>query len=74
VFPSVEQRRALAEIDAAIDQTATNRRQQLSTVDRLAKAGKATAGIAVWLRRTDDHLDDLRRRRHSLLVDLAADD
>ena len=58
---------ALRELDIAIERAERSRADQLAYAELLARAGKRTAGVLLWLRRTDAHLDVLRRDRLRLL-------
>ena len=60
-------RAALAELDAAIERAEECRADQLVHLELLAWAGRRTTGVLAWLRRTDAHLDALRRDRLWLL-------
>jgi hypothetical protein len=61
-------RAALAELDAAIKCAERCRADQLAHLELLAWAGRRTTSVLAWLRRTDMHLDALRRDRLWLLV------
>jgi hypothetical protein len=65
-------RAALAELDAAIARAKGSREDQLDHLELLAWAGRPTTGVLAWLRRTDAHLDALRRDRLWLLGGEAA--
>ena len=58
---------ALRELDDAIGRAERSQADQLAYAELLARAGKRTAGVLLWLRRTDAHLDALRRDRLWLL-------
>ena len=58
---------ALRELDAAIERAERSQADQLANAELLARAGGRTAGVLIWLRRTDAHLDALRRDRSWLL-------
>ena len=60
-------RAALAKPDAAIEHAEGCRADQLAHLELLARAGKRTTGVLAWLRRTEAHLDALRRDRLWLL-------
>ena len=60
-------RAALGEIDAAIERAEGCRADQLAHLKLLAWAGRRTTNVLDWLRRTDTHLDALRRHRLRLL-------
>ena len=60
-------RATLAKLDAAIERTEGCRAEQLAYLELLAWAGRRTTGVLAWLRRTDVHLDALRRDRLWLL-------
>jgi hypothetical protein len=67
-------RTALAKLDAAIERAEGCRADQLAHLELLAWAGQRTTGVLAWLRRTDAHLDALRRDRLWLLDGEATDD
>jgi hypothetical protein len=50
-----------------IERAERSQADQLAYAELLARAGKRTAGVLLWLRRTDAHLDALRRDRLWLL-------
>ena len=60
-------RAALRELDIAIERAERSQADQLAYAELLARAGKRTAGVLLWLRRTDAHLDALRQDRLWLL-------
>ena len=60
-------RAALAELNGAIERAEGCRADQLAHLELLAWAGRRTTGVLAWLRRTDAHLDALRRDRLWLL-------
>ncbi len=60
---------ALADLDAAIGRAERSRTEQLAELELLARAGKGTAGILAWLRRTNRHLGALRGERQRLLTE-----
>ena len=58
---------ALRELDLTIERAEKIQADQLAYAELLARAGRRTAGVLLWLRRTDAHLDALRRDRLWLL-------
>ena len=58
---------ALRELDLAIERAERSQADQLAYAELLARAGRRTAGVLLRLRRTDAHLDALRRDRLWLL-------
>ena len=64
------QRRAAAELDAAIGQVERARLEQLAEAARLAAAGRDPAPVRALLRLTEDYLACLRQSRRILLWEL----
>ena len=64
------QRRAAAELDAAIRQVERARREQLAAAARLAASGRDPAPVHALLRLTEDYLACLRQSRRILLWEL----
>jgi hypothetical protein len=67
------QRRAAAELDAAIRQVERARREQLAAAARLAATGGDAAPVRALLRLTEDYLACLRQSRAILLWELPQD-
>jgi len=67
------QRRAMAELDAAIGQVERARREQLAAAARLAASGEEPAPVRAVLRLTEDYLACLRQSRAILLWELPQD-
>src|SRR3954454_21214086 len=67
------QRRAAAELDAAIRQVERARREQLAAAAQLAATGGAAAPVRALLRLTEDYLACLRQSRAILLWELPQD-
>src|SRR3954470_22683743 len=67
------QRRAAAELDAAIGQVERARREQLAEATRLAASGRDPARVHALLRLTEDYLACLRQSRAILLWELPQD-
>jgi hypothetical protein len=64
------QRRAAAELDAAIGRVERARREQLAEAARLAASGRDPAPVHALLRLTEDYLACLRQSRRILLWEL----
>ena len=67
------QRRAAAELDAAIGQVERARREQLAEAARLAASGRDPARVHALLRLTEDYLACLRQSRAILFWELPQD-
>ena len=67
------QRRAVAELDAAIRQVERARLEQLAEAARLAAGGGDPAPVRALLRLTEDYLACLRQSRAILLWELPQD-
>jgi len=67
------QRRAAAELDAAIRQVERARLEQLAEAARLAAAGRDPAPVRALLRLTEDYLACLHQSRAILLWELPRD-
>ena len=68
------QRRAAAELDAAIRQVERARREQLAAAARLVASGRDPAPVRALLRLTEDYLACLRQSRAILLWELPQDE
>jgi hypothetical protein len=67
------QRRALAELDAAIGRVEEQRREQLAAATQLAASGRNATQLRALLRLTEDYLACLRQSRAILLWKLPQD-